>query len=304
MGSIGLAGSGKEKVFVVRSPVMADLARVADSAAQGSSCVLILGERGVGKRLFAERLHLKSPRRAMPFVRVNCAALQSLSLQKAGETLFGRFELAGEGTLFLDEIAGVPLDLQAELLKALQEKKYGARLVCSSAQDLERSAKEGTFLAALFQRVNALSLRIPPLRERREDIMALAGFFLKKFSDETKKNFTDFSDEAKAALQEWSWPGNVRELKNSVERSCVFGTPPIAAAPNFGEERFGAKEALSQNAFVARSGLALKDAMNEFKKFYVERALRTAGSTQAEVAAALGIQRTYLSRLMVELKIR
>lgn len=313
MGAIGLAGSDKAKVFIARSSAMADLARVAESAAQGSSAIFISGERGAGKRLFAERLHVKSPRRAKPFVRVNCAALQGLAFAAAREEFFGRVELAGEGTLFLDEIAGLPLDLQAELLKALQEKKCGAaRIVCSSAADLEKMASAGEFLGELFHRLNVVSLRIPPLRERREDIMPLAEFFLKKFSDETKKNFIGFSSDAKAALTNCYWPGNVRELKNSIERACVFGNPPLATAQNLqlsldnsnGSENSALDEAALQKGYVPQSGQTLKDAMNGFKKFYVERALRTVDGNQTDVAAALGIQRTYLSRLLVELGIR
>ena len=293
-----IAGSDKAKVFIARSAAMADLARVADSAAAGSSCVLILGERGVGKRLFAERLHSKSPRREKPFVRVNCARLEKLP----------SFELAGGGSLFLDEIGGIPLDMQEALLKALQEKKHeGVRLICSSACDLERSVKEEKFLDALFQRLNVVSFRIPPLRERRDDIMPLAECFLKRFSDETKKNFEGFSDDARTVLLEYSWPGNVRELKNSVERSCVLGNPPFAGAQDLQLPSLCSAKNESQSleeGFVPQSGLTLKDAVNGFKKFYVEKALRTAGSTQAEVAAALGIQRTYLSRLLLELGIR
>lgn len=288
---VALAGSDKAKVFIARSAAMIDLARVADSAAQSSSCVLILGERGVGKRLFAERLHSKSPRRAKPFVRVNCAALGGLSLQEAERALFERLALADGSTLFLDEIGGIPLDLQEALLNALQQNKCdGARLVCAASDDLEQMAEQGKFLGDLFQRLNVVTFRIPPLRERREDIMPLAEVFLKKFSDETKKNFAGFSEQAQKALLGHHWPGNVGELKNSVERSCLLGTPPLAD--------------FVQAAWIPKSGQTLKDAVNEFKKFYVERALKTSGARQADVAESLGIQRTYLSRLIAELGIR
>ena len=286
-----LAASDKAKVFIARSAAMVDLARVADSAAQGSSSVLICGEKGAGKRLLAERLHSKSPRSQKPFVRVNCAALERLSEREAEKALFARLKAADGGTLFLDEAGALPLALQARLLSALQDGECGgARLVSSSSEDLEKAAGEGKFLGALLQRLNVVALRIPPLRERREDILPLAEAFLKKFSDETKKNFAGFSERAQKEMLSSYWPGNVGELKNSVERSGLLGTPPLAD--------------FAQSGYVPQSGQTLKDAVNGFKKFYIERALQTSGAKQADVAAALGIQRTYLSRLMLELGIR
>lgn len=304
MGVDKIACADRLKVFIAKSPALADLARVADSAAQGSSCVLITGESGVGKRLFAERFHARSPRREKAFVRVNCAVLGGLLSEK---DLAERFEKASDGTIFFDEVGGLAPALQEALLKLVQEKKYGARIVCSSSLDLERMAGDGKFLGSLFQRLNALSLRIPPLRERRDDIKPLADCFLKKFSDKTKKNFTGFSSEAEEAMQNYGWPGNVRELKNAVERACLFETPPVAGARGLGIASCAEdsdKGLAMQGAFAVQSGKTLKEATTEFKKYYVERALQTTGAKQADVAASLGIQRTYLSRLLVELGIR
>ena len=321
---------GEYHVFIAKSAVIADLARVADAAAKTTSSVLITGESGVGKELFAEQLHLRSPRRDKPFVRVNCAALSQSLLEDelfghakgaytdASSCRKGRFEMADGGTLFLDEIGEIPLELQAKLLRAIQDKKFervgssetisvDVRIVCATNKDLELMVKEGKFRDDLFYRLNVVPLRIPPLRERRDDIPPLAEYFLQKFSGETKKNFKGFTDDASAALYNYYWPGNVRELENSIERACVLGTPPLINARNLqiSAQSLGKDESsVSQRGFVPQSGQTLKDAMNEFKKYYVERALQTRGGKQADVAASLGIQRTYLSRLLVELGIR
>ena len=284
--------------LVGKSQAILDLERVAQAAAQTASPVLISGESGVGKALFARRLHLSSPRRDKRFVEVNCALLQN--------PLDG-LEAAQDGTLFLNELSAMRPEAQKALLEAVQEKKTaGVRFVCSTSADLELMVKEGKFLEPLFHRLNVVAVRIPPLRERKDDIMPLAEFFLKKFSAETKKNFTGFSDDAEAFLLAARWPGNARELGNAIERACIFGWPPLVGAQDLqaAEARSEASESSPAAGYVPKSGLSLKDAMNGFKKYYVERALRTVGGNQADVAASLGIQRTYLSRLLVELGIR
>ena len=321
---------GEYHVCIAKSACMSDLARVAAAAAKTTSSVLITGESGVGKELFAEQLHLQSPRSDKPFVRVNCAALSQSLLEDelfghakgaytdASSCRKGRFEMADGGTLFLDEIGEIPLELQAKLLRAIQDKKFervgssetisvDVRIVCATNKDLERMVKEGTFRDDLFYRLNVVPLRIPPLRERRDDITPLADYFLQKFSSETKKNFKGFSEDARQVLLHYYWPGNVRELENSIERACVLGTPPLINAQNLqlsSDVPGTAESSAPQKGFVPRSGLTLKDAMNEFKRYYVESALRTGGAKQADVAKSLGIQRTYLSRLLVELGIR
>lgn len=321
---------GEYHVCIAKSACMSDLARVAAAAAKTTSSVLITGESGVGKELFAEQLHLQSPRSDKPFVRVNCAALSQSLLEDelfghakgaytdASSCRKGRFEMADGGTLFLDEIGEIPLELQAKLLRAIQDKKFervgssetisvDVRIVCATNKDLERMVKDGTFRDDLFYRLNVVPLRIPPLRERRDDITPLADYFLQKFSSETKKNFKGFSEDARQVLLHYYWPGNVRELENSIERACVLGTPPLINAQNLqlsSDVPGTAESGAPQKGFVPRSGLTLKDAMNEFKRYYVESALRTSGAKQADVAKSLGIQRTYLSRLLVELGIR
>ena len=278
-----------------------DLERFAKQAAQSRAPLLILGELGVGKKSFARRLHFEGPQKSDPFVAVNCA-FEPLD----GAGVLGRLKAAQSGSLFLDGVGSLSMEAQEAVLKAILEGttgQGGARILCAESRDLEIMVGQGNFLEPLFNRIGAAAVRIPPLRERKDDIMPLAELFLNAFSAETKKSFEGFSDEAKEALLAYDWPGNVRELKNSVERACLLGKPPLAGLQDF-LPFGGAFGSQAQGSYVPQSGMSLKDAMNGFKKFYVERALRTVGKNQAETAASLGIQRTYLSRLLVELGIR
>ena len=323
--------------FVAKSPVILDLMRIIDEVAKTNSSVLITGESGVGKELFAEQLHLKSPREGKPFIRVNCAALSATLLESelfghvkgaftdAVSDREGRFEAADGGTLFLDEIGELPLDLQAKLLRVLQEHSFervgsnktisvDVRIVAATNRDLEKMVAEGSFRSDLYYRLNVLPVHVPPLRERREDIEPLASFFLKRLSAETKKNFTGFSAAAMRVLYEYFWPGNIRELENSIERACVLGTPPVIQAEDLhinmpaGSVEKNADSSLETMAddFVASSDgdRSLKTALTKFKTAYVKRILNETSWNQTEAGKILGIQRTYVSRLLNELHIR
>ncbi len=236
--------------FVANSPIILDIMKVIDDVAKTNSSVLIIGESGVGKELFAEQLHLRSNRNSKPFVRVSCAALSPSLLESelfghvkgaftnAISDQKGRFEMADGGTLFLDEIGEMPLNLQAKLLRAIQERKFervgssqtisvDVRIIAATNRDLEDMVKNKTFRDDLYYRLNVLPLNIPPLRRRKEDIEPLANYFLQKYMAETKKNFQGFSQAAVKALYSYGWPGNVRELENTVERSCILGQPPF-----------------------------------------------------------------------------
>ena len=326
--------------FVAKSPAILDLLHVIDEVAKTNSSVLISGESGTGKELFAEQLHLKSPRVGKPFIRVNCAALSATLLESelfghvkgaftdAVSDREGRFEAADGGTLFLDEIGELPLDLQAKLLRVLQEHSFervgsnktisvDVRIVAATNRDLEKMVAEGSFRSDLYYRLNVLPLNIPPLRERREDIEPLATFFLKRFSRETKKNFVNFSAAALRTLYDYYWPGNVRELENSIERACVLGTPPMIQADDLrinvsamtkkSEEGDVTKEldALADEMLAFDDGdRTLKTALTKFKTAYVKRILNETSWNQTEAGKILGIQRTYVSRLLNELHIR
>jgi Nif-specific regulatory protein len=306
--------------FIGQSAIIQERLGIARRAAETGSSVLLLGESGVGKELFAEQIHLASPRAAGPFIRVNCAAIPEALLESelfghvkgaftdAVADRRGRFELADGGTLFLDEIADMPLALQAKLLRVLQSKSFervgssaslqvNVRIIAATNHDLERQVAAGQFRADLFYRLNVLPILIPPLRERREDIPLLAEFFLRKHSRETKKQLSGFSDEAMESLLSYGWPGNVRELENAIERAVVFtrderirpDSLTLAGGGTGGDE-----------AYADRT---LHEALNIFKKHFITKALEANGWHQTRTAKTLAIQRSYLSKLVKELGI-
>ena len=313
--------------FISKSPVINDLLDVVDQVARTNSSVLILGESGVGKELFAEQLHLKSPRARKPFIRVNCAALSPLLLESelfghvkgaftdAVSNRKGRFELADGGTIFLDEIGELPLDLQVKLLRVIQSKNFervgssetitvDVRIVAATNRDIEKMVQDGTFRSDLYYRLNVLPIYVPPLRQRKEDIEPLAMYFLRKFSVETKKHFTNFCDLSLDALYSYYWPGNVRELENTIERACVLGTPPTIKIADLRLNTKKNTEDTCVSFMDDEEDKTLKTAINRFKKSYVTKILEQTSWNQTEAGKILGIQRTYVSRLINELGIR
>ena len=321
--------------FIAKSPIIIDLMRVIQEVAKTNSSVLIIGESGVGKELFAEQLHLKSERNNKPFVRVSCAALSPTLLESelfghvkgaytdAKSDQKGRFELADHGTLFLDEIGELPLNLQSKLLRVIQERKFervgssetvsvDVRIIAATNRDLEAMVKEGTFRGDLYYRLNVLPLNIPPLRQRKEDIEPLANYYLEKYSHETKKNFKGFSSAAIKALYSYYWPGNVRELQNTVERSCILGQEPyiqvndLRLPVNIHEDEVRSDTDIYNCAVEASNheDRTLKTAVNTFKKEYVTKILQQTNWNQTAAAKILDVQRTYVSKLLNELDIR
>src|SRR5574344_683702 len=221
-----IASGSEYHPFVAKSPAILDLIHVIDEVSKTNSSVLITGESGVGKELFAEQLHLKSPRNGKSFVRVNCAALSPSLLESelfghvtgaftdAVSDRKGRFEMADGGTLFLDEIGELPLDLQAKLLRVLQNHTFervgsnetisvDVRIIAATNRNLEKMVSEGSFRSDLYYRLNVMPLNVPPLRERKEDLLPLAKFFLAEFANETKKNFEGFSSTAEKTLLDY-----------------------------------------------------------------------------------------------------
>jgi DNA-binding NtrC family response regulator len=207
--------------------------------------VLITGESGTGKELIAEAIHLASPRAKAPFIRLHCAALSESLLESelfghergaftgAVGRREGRFKQADGGTLFLDEIAEVSASVQVKLLRFLQEKsfervggnetlKVDVRIIAATNRDLAGEIKRGTFREDLFYRLNVVTVELPPLRDRRGDVPALASFFLRRYAAENGKKLDTFTDDALETLLEYRWPGNVRELENVVERAVVL----------------------------------------------------------------------------------
>src|SRR5678816_4451671 len=228
-----------------------------DQIAPSTATVLITGESGTGKEVIADAIHAASPRRGKPLIKISCAALPDTLLESelfgyekgaftgANTRKEGRFELANGGTLFLDEIGEISPAVQVKLLRVLQDGKFerlggirtidaDVRILAATNKDLHKEVEERRFREDLFYRLNVINLRIPSLRERKEDISLLAMHFLKMYADKNAKKIDGFSEEALLALTSYDWPGNVRELENAIERAVVFtsGTlVPLSVLP-------------------------------------------------------------------------
>jgi len=303
--------------FIGSSKPIIEKLDIAKKIALTNSSVLITGESGVGKELFAEQIHLNSKRANGPFIRVNCAALPDNLIENelfghvkgaftdAISDRRGRFELADKGTIFLDEIGEIPLSLQSKLLRVLQHKvfeKVGSsnsitvdvRILAATNSDLEKALKNGTFRKDLYYRLNVLPFHIPPLRERTEDITILANFFLTEYTN--KKTIT-FTIEALEALLSYSWPGNVRELENVIERAVIVSSNNIIDVEDLMLQNYDNKK----DPYIGKS---LKEAIIQFKKYFIKSVLDRHKWNQTVTSKVLGIQRTYLSKLIKEHNIR
>jgi len=235
--------------IVGRAPEMEKLYRIIAKAAQSTHPVLILGESGTGKELVARSIHFSGPFRDKPFIHVDCGSLVPTLIESelfgyvkgaftgAERTKDGLMAIAEGGTVFLDEVGELPIDLQAKLLRAIQEKEIrpvgstkripiNIRILAATNRDLEQAVSQGAFRRDLYFRLNVLSLRIPALRERRQDIPLLADVFLERLNRESNQ-MRELSDEAVKLMLAYDWPGNVRELENCLERACAFTTGPI-----------------------------------------------------------------------------
>jgi len=242
--------------IVGQSAVMEDLFNTILKVSDSDASVLILGETGTGKELVAKSVHAQSGRRQQPFIAINCGAVPDSIL---GSELFGHqkgaftgavntrkgfFEIVSGGTLFLDEIGEVSPKMQVDLLRVLEEKKVTRigsnqtvdvdfRLIAATCRDLETAIRNETFREDLYYRINVISIRIPPLRDRKEDIPLLVAHFINQFSHDTAKQISEVSHDAMELLQNYEWPGNIRELKNAIERAIVLSKAPILEAHDF-----------------------------------------------------------------------
>jgi len=309
-----------DRNFIWESPKTEAVLLQTDKIALSESPVLILGESGTGKELLADRLHAKSKRSTGPFIKVNCAAIPIDLIESelfgyvkgaftdAVRDKSGFFERANGGTLFLDEVADLSATAQAKLLRVLQNGTFqrvggevdvlvDVRVIAATNKDIGTSADIGEFRKDLYYRLAVLPIEIPPLRDRVGDIEALSQYFLKGFQSNLNEVPSDFSLEALDVLLSYSWPGNVRELQNAVERAVITSRgkkiiePSDLALPGQNRENIDYK------------GKNLKDSVTLFKKSFVREVLIANNGNQTLAATALGIQRTYLSRMIKELNI-
>ena len=303
--------------IVADTPAMASLVDLVKRAADSDATVLLLGESGTGKELFARSIHQWSRRIQNPFVVINCVALTETLLENelfghekgaftgATSQQKGKVELADDGTLFLDEIGDMAPDLQAKLLRLLQDREFhrvgGTRLVrvnlrviAATNRDLSKAVREGTFREDLFHRLNVISFSIPPLRDRPDEIPHLADLFLRRYTKEMGKPGLRLTEAALRAMQRYPWPGNVRELENAVARAVVLST-----AREIGPEHLRLASGQEEEPQVREaSDLSYHQAMEQHRYFLVERALKRAHGNQTKAAEALGLQRSYLARVL------
>jgi transcriptional regulator with GAF, ATPase, and Fis domain len=305
--------------IVGESKAIADLLAQLDKVADTRVSVLVEGETGTGKELVASALHYRSRRRDKLFVAQNCAAFPEQLLESelfghkrgaftgAGEDRKGLFEVADEGTLFLDEIAEMPLALQAKLLRVLQEgeirplgatqaKKVNVRIVAATNKNLENEVKAGRFREDLYYRLKVFPLKVPPLRERREDVPALAAFFLERYSKELGKAVAGFAQETLVALASHGWPGNVRELQNEVQRLVLQVDPGAYVTPELLSPAVrGATAALVKTTGSAGT---LKERVDQVERVIVLEVLKEHDNNKSSAARALGITREGLHKKM------
>ncbi|HYL46191.1 MAG TPA: sigma-54 dependent transcriptional regulator [Candidatus Limnocylindrales bacterium] len=285
--------------------------RLIEKVSQHSYPVLVLGESGTGKELVARSIHYSGLRRNKPFVPVDCSALVPTLIESelfgyvkgaftgAQHSKQGLMEVAGTGTLFLDEIGDLPVDLQAKLLRALQEKEIrpvgsteripvNVRIIAATNRELEGAVRKGLFRQDLYFRLNVVQIKLPPLRERKADIPLLVNSFLEKFTGANGHNRT-IAEEAMGRLMGYDWPGNVRELENAVERAIALGSGPILQVGDLPSNlQFGTGERLPQSDELLP--------LEELERRAILRALREAGGDKLSAARMLGIGKTTLYR--------
>ena len=313
----------KFESIVGESPQMKEIFRTIEKVARSNATVLVLGETGVGKELVAEALHRNSSRANGPFVKMNCAALHENLLESelfghergsftgADRQRIGRFELANEGTLFLDEIGSMTRSTQTKVLRVLQEREFerlggsrtvkvDVRLVAATNANLEECIRKGEFREDLYYRINVVNLTIPPLRERKEDIIPLARYFINRFSAELKKEVRGMTPSAVRALQRHTWPGNIRELENTVERAVLMCDAESITADDLnllGPQEVGTA---SLNLRLPPTGVQLE----ELEKQAILEALRINNWVQKEAAKFLGISSRVMNYKVAKYEIK
>ncbi|MGH9574084.1 MAG: sigma-54-dependent transcriptional regulator [Candidatus Acidiferrales bacterium] len=298
--------------FVARSEQMQAVLSLVERVAPSNSTVLIGGESGVGKDLVARAIHEHSQRASGPFVKINSTAIPETLLESelfgyekgafsgAVGSKPGKFELADKGTLFLDEIGDVPPAIQVKLLRVLQEREFerlggtkthkvDVRLIAATNRDLRAALEEGTFREDLYYRLNVVAIDIPPLREHKDDIPALATFFLEKFSRESGKSLTGITPGAMKILIDHYWPGNVRELQNVIERAVT-----LSAGTTLDAEDIHLDKPRQRTPTDGAATLPEGSTLEQWEEEMIREALRKAGGNKSQAARALGLSRNAL----------
>lgn len=304
------------------SPVMRDVYQFIGRVAPSSATVLVTGESGTGKELVARALHASSPRAARPFVAINCGAFVETLLESelfghergaftgAVAQKRGKLEMAEGGTVFLDEIGELAPPLQVKLLRVLQQREFervggtrtlklDIRLIAATNRDLRAEVRAGRFREDLYYRLNVVSIKMPALRERRDDILQLANYFAQQAAASSARKITGIAPAARACMLRYDWPGNVRELENAIERAVVMGSGEIILPEDLPEsvlEQGGGQDSDALPAF--------HDAVIDAKRSIVVRAIDRANGNYTEAAKALGLHPNHFFRLIRTLNLK
>lgn len=310
--------------FISQSPKMEEVLSIAARSADSKATVLITGESGTGKEVLAKAIHYASSRKDKPFVAVNIPALPETLLESelfghekgaftgADKAKKGRFELADSGTIFLDEIGDIPLNLQVKLLRVLQEhqiERVGSveninidvRIIAATHQNLEQKIKDGSFREDLYYRLNIVSLYLPPLRERKEDILPLIDHFVEKYSKENNKKKLSLSKEAVDLLIKYNFPGNVRELENAIERAVVLCRSDVITVNDLPNVIKGFK---AEKEIVTNENTSLIEQVEALEKKLIFDALSKTNGNQSQAGRMLGLTERNLRYKMQKYEIK
>jgi DNA-binding NtrC family response regulator len=298
--------------LIGKSRAMQEIFGLIEQVAGSRSTVMVYGKSGTGKELVAKAIHYNSPRSSRAFVAVNCAAIPAELLESelfghekgsftgAIATKVGKFELATGGSLFLDEVGSMRLDLQAKILRALQERevervggtriiKIDVRVIAATNRDLKKAVEEGTFREDLYYRLNVVPITLPDLKDRQEDIPLLANHFVQKFAQESNPAIREISKEAMAVLMSHAWPGNVRELENVIERAVTLGHGPAVLSTDLPTHLAGGANPLER-------ALTREATLEDLERDYIAMILQRTKGHQIRAATILGIDRRTLYR--------
>jgi two-component system response regulator AtoC len=308
-----LASGRRRGRLIGSSSAMEEVFTLIDRVGPTDSTVLILGESGTGKELIAEAIHEQSTRRGKPFVKLNCAAIPETLLESelfghekgaftgAQARKLGKFEQADGGTLLLDEIGDMTLSTQAKILRALQEREFqrvggtqtinvDVRILASTNKDLERGVRDGTFRDDLYFRLNVVTINVPPLRDRRDEIPELADHFLAEANTRLNRCIQRLAPDTLAALMEYGWPGNIRELRNVIERAAVVNDGDVLVVTSLpGALRPSESPVGSSARWEALANLTLDEKVSQLERAFVVDALARSGGVQAAAARLLGV---------------
>ena len=312
--------------IIGKSKPMQKVFELVELAAPAKSNILILGESGTGKELVSKAIHLHSRRADGPFVTVNSGSMPADLLESnlfghikgsftgAVSNKKGLFEMAQNGSIFFDEIGNIPIDTQSKLLRVIQEKEFmrlggvetlkaDVRIIAATNANLEEEVQKGEFREDLYYRLNVITIGLPPLRQRTEDIPMLVRHFLSKYSDENEKTLKDVDSSAMEILMDYHWPGNVRELENVLERAAVLSTGPTLSVDLLPPAVREPNASTTPMTTMPTNGLSFKEAITSYERQLIVRALQRSGGVQKRAAQLLKVKPTTLHEMMKRLEI-